>query len=195
MLCTSRWCCWTLTCRAFSQGTLSKLVPKDLWGLDASYFTITQADWRCILTQIPVKWLFFFGQTGHQCSDFGGIAGMCCFYCISTASKEILSISSTGGSMLMSAGCIFFLLLSFSQSVIIALQCLFCGTSVAAWNGIEVVTVELYPASKRYRPLGLGLGLENLCLGPQMYMLKIKCTNSSSDKYVAQRRFSCVLLR
>ncbi len=54
-----------------------------------------------------------------------------------------------GGSMLISAGCTFLLFLSFSQSAIIALQCLFCGVSAAAWNGIEVVTVELYPASKR----------------------------------------------
>lgn len=61
-------------------------------------------------------------------------------------------IVSSGGSMLISAGCTFFLFLSFSQSAIIALQCLFCGVSVAAWNGIEVVTVELYPASKRYVP-------------------------------------------
>ena len=51
--------------------------------------------------------------------------------------------------MLASAGCTFFLFLSFSQAAIIAWQCLFCGVSVAAWNGIEVVTVELYPASKR----------------------------------------------
>lgn len=58
---------------------------------------------------------------------------------------------STGGSMLISAGCTFFLFLSSSQSAIIALQCLFSGVSVAAWNGIEVVTVELYPASKRYQ--------------------------------------------
>lgn len=54
-----------------------------------------------------------------------------------------------GVSMLISAGCTFFLFLSYSQAAIIALQCLFCGVSVAAWNGIEVITVELYPASKR----------------------------------------------
>jgi len=52
--------------------------------------------------------------------------------------------------MLISAGCTFFLFLSFSQAAIIAWQCLFCGVSVAAWNGIQVITVELYPASKRY---------------------------------------------
>ena len=53
--------------------------------------------------------------------------------------------------MLVSAGCTFLLFLSFSQAAIIAMQCLFCGVSAAAWNGIEVVTVELYPTSKRYR--------------------------------------------
>lgn len=52
--------------------------------------------------------------------------------------------------MLISAGCTFFLFLSFSQAAIIAWQCLFCGVSVAAWNGIEVITVELYPSSKRW---------------------------------------------
>ncbi|KAK9517297.1 hypothetical protein VZT92_025180 [Zoarces viviparus] len=65
-----------------------------------------------------------------------------------------------GGAMLISAGCTVFLFLSFSQSAIIALQCLFCGVSVAAWNGMEVVTVELYPASKRATAFGL---LNALC--------------------------------
>ncbi|KAK7892009.1 hypothetical protein WMY93_023972 [Mugilogobius chulae] len=64
--------------------------------------------------------------------------------------EKIGRVKIIGGSMLISAGCTFLLFLSFSQSAIIALQCLFCGVSVAAWNGIEVVTVELYPASKRY---------------------------------------------
>uniref|UniRef100_A0A3P8UEP4 Synaptic vesicle glycoprotein 2Bb n=1 Tax=Cynoglossus semilaevis TaxID=244447 RepID=A0A3P8UEP4_CYNSE len=65
-----------------------------------------------------------------------------------------------GGAMLISAGCSFFLFLSFSQSAIIVLQCLFCGISAAAWNGIEVVTVELYPASKRATAFGV---LNALC--------------------------------
>ncbi|KAG1933880.1 synaptic vesicle glycoprotein 2B [Pimephales promelas] len=63
---------------------------------------------------------------------------------------KIGRIKIIGGSMLISAGCTFFLFLSFSQAAIIAWQCLFCGVSVAAWNGIQVITVELYPASKRY---------------------------------------------
>lgn len=56
-----------------------------------------------------------------------------------------------GGSMLGSAVCTFFLLLCFSQWAVVFFQCLFFAASAAAWNGIEVVTVELYPASKRYK--------------------------------------------
>ncbi|KAM4618582.1 synaptic vesicle glycoprotein 2B-like [Polymixia lowei] len=74
--------------------------------------------------------------------------------------EKIGRVKIIGGSMLVSAGCTFFLFLSFSQSAIIALQCLFCGVSVAAWNGIEVVTVELYPTSKRATAFGV---LNALC--------------------------------
>ncbi|XP_029289796.1 synaptic vesicle glycoprotein 2B-like isoform X1 [Cottoperca gobio] len=74
--------------------------------------------------------------------------------------EKIGRVKIIGGSMLISAGCTFFLFLSFSQSAIIALQCLFCGVSVAAWNGIEVVTVELYPTSKRATAFGV---LNALC--------------------------------
>lgn len=73
---------------------------------------------------------------------------------------KIGRIKIIGGSMLVSAGCTFFLFLSFSQAAIIAWQCLFCGVSVAAWNGIEVITVELYPASKRATAFGV---LNALC--------------------------------
>ncbi|XP_042268366.1 synaptic vesicle glycoprotein 2B-like isoform X3 [Thunnus maccoyii] len=74
--------------------------------------------------------------------------------------EKIGRVKIIGGSMLISAGCTFLLFLSFSQSAIIALQCLFCGVSAAAWNGIEVVTVELYPASKRATAFGV---LNALC--------------------------------
>ncbi|XP_074487630.1 synaptic vesicle glycoprotein 2B-like isoform X1 [Sebastes fasciatus] len=74
--------------------------------------------------------------------------------------EKIGRVRIIGGSMLISAGCTFFLFLSFSQAAIIALQCLFCGVSVAAWNGIEVVTVELYPTSKRATAFGV---LNALC--------------------------------
>lgn len=76
--------------------------------------------------------------------------------------SKALTLLSTGGSMLISAGCTFFLFLSFSQAAIIAWQCLFCGVSVAAWNGIQVITVELYPASKRYYTA-------NLCVVSNLY--------------------------
>ncbi|XP_056307965.1 synaptic vesicle glycoprotein 2B [Danio aesculapii] len=68
---------------------------------------------------------------------------------------KIGRIKIIGGSMLVSAGCTFFLFLSFSQAAIIAWQCLFYGVSVAAWNGIQVITVELYPASKRATAFGV----------------------------------------
>ncbi|KAJ4937903.1 hypothetical protein JOQ06_002532 [Pogonophryne albipinna] len=74
--------------------------------------------------------------------------------------EKIGRVKIIGGSMLISAGCTFLLFLSFSQSAIIALQCLFCGVSVAAWNGIQVVTVELFPTSKRATAFGL---LNALC--------------------------------
>ncbi|KAJ3595997.1 hypothetical protein NHX12_002406 [Muraenolepis orangiensis] len=69
--------------------------------------------------------------------------------------EKVGRVKIIGGSMLVSAGCTFLLFLSFSQAAIIALQCLFCGVSAAAWNGIEVVTVELFPASKRATAFGL----------------------------------------
>uniref|UniRef100_A0A8C9TEN2 Synaptic vesicle glycoprotein 2Ba n=1 Tax=Scleropages formosus TaxID=113540 RepID=A0A8C9TEN2_SCLFO len=72
---------------------------------------------------------------------------------------KIGRINIIGGSMLISAGCTFFLFMSFSQAAIIAWQCLFCGVSVAAWNGIEVITVELYPSSKRATAFGVLNGL------------------------------------
>lgn len=52
--------------------------------------------------------------------------------------------------MLVSSACTFLLLLSFSQGAVVCWQCLFYGASVAAWNGLEVISVELYPSAKRY---------------------------------------------
>ncbi|MBN3312364.1 SV2B protein, partial [Atractosteus spatula] len=65
-----------------------------------------------------------------------------------------------GGSMLISSVCTFLLFFGSSESAIIGWQCLFCGTSVAAWNGIEVITVELYPTNKRATAFGV---LNALC--------------------------------
>ncbi|XP_058855222.1 synaptic vesicle glycoprotein 2B-like [Acipenser ruthenus] len=72
---------------------------------------------------------------------------------------KIGRIKMIGGSMLISSMCTFFLFFGSSESAIIGWQCLFCGTSVAAWNGIEVITVELYPTSKRATAFGVLNGL------------------------------------
>lgn len=63
--------------------------------------------------------------------------------------------------MLASSACTFLLLLSFSQGAVICWQCLFYGASVAAWNGLEVISVELYPSSKRYSELISGCRLHS----------------------------------
>ncbi|MBN3310828.1 SV2B protein, partial [Amia calva] len=73
---------------------------------------------------------------------------------------KIGRIKMIGGSMLISSACTFFLFFGSSESAIIGWQCLFCGASVAAWNGIEVITVELYPTSKRATAFGV---LNALC--------------------------------
>lgn len=51
--------------------------------------------------------------------------------------------------MLLSAICCFFLFFGNSESAMIGWQCLFCGTSIAAWNALDVLTVELYPTTQR----------------------------------------------
>lgn len=60
-----------------------------------------------------------------------------------------LRLVSIGGSMLISAVCCFFLFFGNSESAMIGWQCLFCGTSIAAWNALDVITVELYPTNQR----------------------------------------------
>ncbi|KAA8595974.1 hypothetical protein FQN60_011265 [Etheostoma spectabile] len=72
---------------------------------------------------------------------------------------KIGRIRIIGGSMLVSSACTFLLLLSFSQGAVICWQCLFYGTSVAAWNGLQVISVELYPSSKRGTAFGILNGI------------------------------------
>ncbi|XP_044139138.1 synaptic vesicle glycoprotein 2B isoform X2 [Bufo gargarizans] len=66
---------------------------------------------------------------------------------------------NTAGSMLISAVCCFFLFFGNSESAMIGWQCLFCGTSIAAWNALDVITVELYPTNKRATAFGILNGL------------------------------------
>lgn len=78
---------------------------------------------------------------------------------------------SAGGSMLISAVCCFFLFFGNSESAMIGWQCLFCGTSIAAWNALDVITVELYPTNQRsvlpWASLWDSFGL----LWPEVYLL------------------------
>ncbi|XP_043934301.1 synaptic vesicle glycoprotein 2B [Protopterus annectens] len=64
-------------------------------------------------------------------------------------------IKMTGGSMLISSLCCFFLFFGSSESAMIGWQCLFCGASIAAWNALDVITVELYPTDKRSTAFGI----------------------------------------
>ncbi|XP_060611611.1 synaptic vesicle glycoprotein 2B [Anolis sagrei] len=68
-------------------------------------------------------------------------------------------IKMIGGSMLISAVCCFFLFFGNSESAMIGWQCLFCGTSIAAWNALDVITVELYPTHKRATAFGILNGI------------------------------------
>eukprot|EP00075_Anas_platyrhynchos_P011134 XP_027300387.1 synaptic vesicle glycoprotein 2A [Anas platyrhynchos] len=58
------------------------------------------------------------------------------------------------GSSVMSCVSCFFLSFGNSESAMIALLCLFGGVSIASWNALDVLTVELYPSDKRCRGAG-----------------------------------------
>lgn len=60
------------------------------------------------------------------------------------------------GSSVMSCVSCFFLSFGNSESAMIALLCLFGGVSIASWNALDVLTVELYPSDKRYWDHGGG---------------------------------------
>ncbi|XP_064201534.1 synaptic vesicle glycoprotein 2A-like [Anguilla rostrata] len=64
------------------------------------------------------------------------------------------------GSSVMSCISCFFLSFGNSESAMIALLCLFGGISIASWNALDVLTVELYPSDKRTTAFGF---LNALC--------------------------------
>ncbi|XP_018430928.1 PREDICTED: synaptic vesicle glycoprotein 2A-like, partial [Nanorana parkeri] len=64
------------------------------------------------------------------------------------------------GSSVMSCISCFFLFFGNSESAMIALLCLFGGISIASWNALDVLTVELYPSDKRTTAFGF---LNALC--------------------------------
>uniref|UniRef100_A0AAR2L9K8 Synaptic vesicle glycoprotein 2A n=1 Tax=Pygocentrus nattereri TaxID=42514 RepID=A0AAR2L9K8_PYGNA len=64
------------------------------------------------------------------------------------------------GSSVISCVSCFFLSFGNSESAMIALLCLFGGISIASWNSLDVLTVELYPSDKRTTAFGF---LNALC--------------------------------
>lgn len=63
--------------------------------------------------------------------------------------KVMIFSSSPAGSSIISCVSCFFLMFGNSESGMIALLCLFGGISIASWNALDVITVELYPSDKR----------------------------------------------
>uniref|UniRef100_A0A8C6SF21 Synaptic vesicle glycoprotein 2A n=1 Tax=Neogobius melanostomus TaxID=47308 RepID=A0A8C6SF21_9GOBI len=64
------------------------------------------------------------------------------------------------GSSVISCVSCFFLSFGNTESGMIALLCLFGGISIASWNALDVLTVELYPSDKRTTAFGF---LNALC--------------------------------
>ncbi|KAK6327563.1 hypothetical protein J4Q44_G00032080 [Coregonus suidteri] len=64
------------------------------------------------------------------------------------------------GSSVISCISCFFLSFGSTESGMIALLCLFGGISIASWNALDVLTVELYPSDKRTTAFGF---LNALC--------------------------------
>lgn len=51
--------------------------------------------------------------------------------------------------MVLSGISCFFLWFGTSESMMIAMLCLYNGLSISAWNSLDVVTAELYPTDRR----------------------------------------------
>ncbi|XP_048476423.1 synaptic vesicle glycoprotein 2A isoform X2 [Rhincodon typus] len=67
---------------------------------------------------------------------------------------------NTAGSSTLSCISCFFVSFGNNESAMIALLCLFGGVSIASWNALDVITVELYPSDKRTTAFGF---LNALC--------------------------------
>lgn len=65
------------------------------------------------------------------------------------SARVLVSLPAPAGSSVMSCVSCFFLSFGNSESAMIALLCLFGGVSIASWNALDVLTVELYPSDKR----------------------------------------------
>lgn len=69
--------------------------------------------------------------------------------CLLTLQTPPTPLPPAAGSSVISCVSCFFLMFGNSESGMIALLCLFGGISIASWNALDVITVELYPSDKR----------------------------------------------
>ncbi len=56
----------------------------------------------------------------------------------------------SGGSMLISGGCVFFIAILKTQTQSLIMSCLFGGISVIGWNALDVIGMEVFPTHLRY---------------------------------------------
>lgn len=82
----------------------------------------------------------------------------------------------------------FFLSFGNSESAMIALLCLFGGISIASWNALDVLTVELYPSDKRWVKGGGVLGGRWRASRPRSLQSLLRDDVSSDVTWVAQLR-------
>lgn len=109
----------------------------------------------CPVEDVPVTSVVFEGPLPTQTSCrspasvspplWGGWGGRSSFLLAVTLSP----CPTAAGSSVMSCVSCFFLSFGNSESAMIALLCLFGGVSIASWNALDVLTVELYPSDKR----------------------------------------------
>ena len=77
-----------------------------------------------------------------------GQSGLWVAFIVATLMLLSSSLAPAGSSVMSCVSC-FFLSFGNSESAMIALLCLFGGVSIASWNALDVLTVELYPSDKR----------------------------------------------
>uniref|UniRef100_UPI00358F7B2D synaptic vesicle glycoprotein 2C-like n=1 Tax=Myxine glutinosa TaxID=7769 RepID=UPI00358F7B2D len=63
-------------------------------------------------------------------------------------------LNMLGGSMVISAISCFLLWFGNSQAILIGILCLYNGLSISAWNSLDVLTTEIFPADRRTSGFG-----------------------------------------
>lgn len=119
----------------------------------------TMPTWSTLLV-FWARWLSCLGTSCPLCSWTKLDAWGCwvsakvwevCVLAVCVSNRCYLTFfSPAAGSSVISCVSCFFLSFGNSESAMIALLCLFGGISIASWNALDVLTVELYPSDKRY---------------------------------------------